>query len=204
MKFSTGIAAFGAALVLAAGCRQTTENRMSVPEGYMPLPMPVVSSGSSFAGAGQKISFKVTRTIKTNDPEALGAQLRRIVAESGGLVTGQFPKLFEAVIPVEKAEKALAEIDRLFPVSEKSVIGQNLTELMNSFDIRLNDLTQQRIRLTRLWNESEHVQDRVRIEQELAVNSANYARIMSSMRETYAGISGVALTVKFETDQQGE
>ena len=204
MKFATGIAAFGAALVLAAGCRQTTENRMSVPKGYMPLPMPVVSSGSSFAGAGQKISFKVTRTIKTNDPEALGAQLRRIVAESGGLVTGQFPKLFEAVIPVEKAEKALAEIDRLFPVSEKSVIGQNLTELMNSFDIRLNDLTQQRIRLTRLWNESEYVQDRVRIEQELAVNSANYARIMSSMRETYAGISGVALTVKFETDQQGE
>ncbi len=200
MKFTTGIAAFGAALVLAAGCRQTAENRMPVPNGYTPLPMPVVSPGSPFAGAGQKVSFKVTRTIKTNDPEGLSAQLRRIVAESGGLVTGQFPKLFEAVIPVQNAEKALAEIDRLFPVSNKGVIGQNLTELMNSFDIRLNDLTQQRIRLTKLWNESEHVLDRVRIEQELATNSATYARIMSSMRETYAGISGVALTVKFETD----
>lgn len=183
---------------LLAGCREAVV--MAEPEPYTPPAMPVVDSASIFAAANRKVSYKVQQHIKTNDEKKFDKEVLRIVGDAGGIVNQYQRSQLEVMIPVENAERIIAEIARLGNVARQEFLAHNFTELMNSFDIRLNDLSRQRIRLTRLWNQADSIEDMMRIERELAANSTDYARMMSSMRETCDKINNVTLTIKIESD----
>ncbi len=201
MKFAYLSAGLLAAWLMA-GC--TNPVTTPEPEPYVPLAMPVVEDSSMFAAANRKMSFKVTKTIQTDNVKTLFRKTCDIVTQYDGLVKQHQSNFLEISLPVEKAEKALAEIDQLGKVTQSDFIGHNFTELMNSFDIRLVDLTNQRIRLIKLWNQAGSIEDLMRIEREMGTNSTDYARMMTNMRETYDKITNVSLTVNMVLQAEQE
>ncbi len=199
MKF-----AYLSAVLLAAWLMAGCTNHVTTPEPapYVPLALPAIEESSMFAAANRKISFKVTKTIETNNLKTLFRKACDIVTNYDGMVKQHQSNFLEISLPVAKAEQALAEIDQLGKVTQSDFMAHNFTELMNSFDIRLADLTNQRIRLIKLWNQAGSIEDLMRIEREMGANSTDYARMMTNMRETYDKITNVSLTINMVQAEQ--
>ena len=100
------------------------------------------------------ISERMDRTLK-------------IVEEEGGYMQSMHDTMVVVKIPAAKFGHVLALIEALGEVTYKNVIGEDVTDQMRDYRIRLKNAEQIRERLVALLEKAENVEDALKIEREL-------------------------------------
>ena len=228
----TGLLAVG---VLLAGCGGSTSADMGTAEvGVAEAPAgdgmavpgaPGVTAEEAAApGATSTVTTRqVIRTgylsMRAEDVLAAAAQVRALVARSGGLVASEDTQSTDArtsyatitaQVPADRLDAFLADVSRLGTVDSVNVSAQDVTSQVVDLDARIDALSTSIDRLTELLAEAQRMEDLLAIETQLSQRQAELDALTAQRR--YLGeqvamstitVSVAPLTTVAEVDAPG-
>ena len=134
--------------------------------------------------------------------ESIAEQMDRmlvLVKEAGGYMQSLNDKVVVVKIPAAQFGDVVARIERLGEVTHKNIVGEDVTDQMRDFQIRLKNAEQIRDRLAALLDRAEKVEDALKIERELGRVTEGIELLKGQIQMIANRIAFSTLTVTFNS-----
>lgn len=171
----------------------------------MAAPVPVALPAADIAGgearfavdAERKMSYRAVLRLNCLDVAAALRDAGAIAKKYGGYVAASDDSAVTLKIPVEKADAALAEFEKLGVVVSRRIAAQDVTEQCVDTEVRLDNLRKLHGKLTELLKRAEKVGDALAIERELARVTTELERYQAMMKNLALRIAMVEMQLEF-------
>lgn len=123
----------------------------------------------------------------------------RLIKDAGGYMQSIHDTMVVVKIPAAKFEDVLFRIEALGEVTYKNIVGEDVTDQMRDYRIRLKNAEQIRDRLASLLERAEKVEDALKIERELGRVTETIELLKGRIQNIENQIAFSTLTVKFNS-----
>ncbi len=161
-------------------------------------PVPSNAEPRFIAEPGRKMIYNANLTIAVDNQSAALNAAREITKERKGYMENLNDFIITLRIPMDQADNAMTEIEKLGTVTRRQISGEDVTKVVTDIEIRLDNLKKLRVRLTELLERGEKVEDLLKIETELSRTTTEIERIQAQLRDYQNRIAYLTLTVTFE------
>ena len=147
--------------------------------------------------AGRSMVYTATLHMSVDNTRAAFTKAAALTKEAGGYVQESNNSGGVLRVPVGKADAVMQQIEQLGTVSDRRVVGTDVTDSYMDTDIRLGNLRTMRERLAALLEKAEKVEDALKIEQEMTRVVTDIERLEAVLARLKNQISFVTLTLMF-------
>ncbi|MCK6551742.1 DUF4349 domain-containing protein [Myxococcota bacterium] len=145
----------------------------------------------------------LTYEVPSDDAEqGLRARLRDAARGLGGYVTSEYGRSMVIRLPASRVDEALAGLEALGTITERSVHVQEVTAQYTDLAIRIENARRLRARLQALLAEAKDVKEMLEVERELARVTLELEQHEGSLRILRDRIALSTLTIRFEDEVQ--
>ena len=197
-----------------SGCTEVRES-VAFPDGFQPeviaVSEPVPAKSKALSGdAGyqmhfvtspeRKMIYNATLTLSVDNIETAIKKTQEIIRRENGYLQSLDNRCLVLRIPVDNGDKAVQEIEKLGTVTFRQFRADDVSKVVMNLEIRLDNLSKLRVRLTALMERGDKIEDLLKVEAELARVSAEMEQIQAQLREFKNRIDYITLTVSFDAN----
>ncbi len=175
-----------------AGVRGVAAAQAS-PESASPAPE---APDADPARAKRLMIYNADVTIVVPDARQAASDIRALAEQLGGFLQSLRREVIVIKVPAPQLNAAMAALEKLGEVTEKQVIGSDVTEEYTDLQMRLKSAETGIARLRALLAKAEKVEDMLKIEEQLQRLTEMVERIKGRLRYLDESIAYSTITVK--------
>ncbi|HEX5136458.1 MAG TPA: DUF4349 domain-containing protein [Planctomycetota bacterium] len=142
-------------------------------------------------------------TVRSGNPEEVGARAERLVGASGGYVITRENNTYVFRVPAEKFDEVFAQLAALGAVAHRRMDASDVTEEVQDLELRLRNARALRDRYEELLKRAEKVEDVLAIQKELAAVTETIERLEGQLKARMTDVKMSRITLRLEPAAAG-
>jgi len=142
-------------------------------------------------------------TVRSGNPEEVGARAEGWVGASGGYVVLRENNTYVFRVPAEKFDEVFAQLAGLGAVARRRMDAQDVTEEVQDLELRLRNARALRDRYEELLKRAEKVEDVLAIQKELAGVTETIERLEGQLKARMTDVKMSRITLRLEPAAAG-
>ena len=149
---------------------------------------------------GERIMiYNAELSLVVNDISAVEGAIERDLKPLGAYMQSMDGRTIVMKVPAARFEEAIAIVEKLGELTNKVVMGEDVTEQMRDLGIRLKSALEVRDRLAKLLDQAQKMEDALKIEKELERVTETIELLKGKIRFLETNVAFSTLTVKLNS-----